>query len=572
VTDLPGIVHLQVINGNVQIVSSHLNDAPATLYVPVHSLIQVYIDNEIATGKVEVYPQSRIDVVYSEQHAVRNAKIQISPDRMSADLLIEYAPGIQIDIADTPPMKAVRLQITEKKVNPEPYQLQEIESVFRENGILYGVDWGNIQQFLDSGKSGSCICAAGKKPVQMVPERYELRVHDSTDPVFVGIVPLQPILTVHEGIIVAEHMLSIAGFPGIDVLGQAVLPEPVRTRLPRIGKGLQEREDGNVISIRKGRVISTQQMLDVANTLVFETSLSVVDGHVQFDGDVIVHGDINEGVEIVAGGQVFVTGFVSNATIVADEGVIVSGGVFKSRISAGSRLAVLNDFKQILLNLDEEFGQFVAAAEQLYDALGIRARIVGAGKLATTLLNDKFAHILRWPKLILEWKQESKSSLGNTWIRWIDQIAYEVSQTKLQTAREIYPWRALLQDIKDRIADIVSSEEVDVDIQVKNAQHSDMESSGRIIAVGQGFYQCILRAKYDVQAQGVPGVILGCEVKTGNRVLAREIGSQAESTTTIHVESVKGAVEASMIHPGTQLSVGHWHHKVAKEMRDAHWP
>jgi uncharacterized protein len=568
----PGFVQLRVVSSKVEVISNHLNDAPAKLYVPVHSLVQVCVDNQVTTGMVNIYPHTSIEVKFSEEQAVRNAEIQVSSDKMAAELLIDYSPHVRVEMKDSPGGRIVQLQFLEIKTHPKPFNIQEVESVCMNAGVVYGLNLDNIKHLLETGRSGSCICALGKKPVQLVPERYELRIHSSEDPIFVGIVPVRPILTVRNGVLVAEHRPEVRGMSGTNVLGQAVVPEPVRTRLPRIGRGLEENGNGNVHSLRKGRVISTLQMLDVANTLVFENSLSVVEGHVQFDGDVIVHGDVNEGVEIVSGGQVFVTGFVSNAAIVADAGVIVSGGVFQSKISAGARHRVLNDLKEHLQSLQKEFVQFVAAAEQLHDALGIRAHLVGAGKLATTLLQDKFVDFLRWPKLILDWKQEYQLSLDSIWTKWIDQLAYEISQTRLQTARETYPWRSLLQEIEYRITEIISEVNSDVDIQVKNAQHSDMESTGRIIAVGQGFYQCKLKAHGEVLAQGAPGVILGCEVNAGNHVCAREIGSQAESTTTIHVESIDGFVGASIIHAGTLLSVAHWNHKVVKEMRDAHWP
>ncbi len=568
----PGFVYLQVINQQINIISSHPNDAPGTLVVPVHPLVEIKLDNVPAKGRVEVYPNSHIEVIFNELKAERSVELAVSKDKMSVQLIARYTNGTKISLPYTEPTKMLTLRIREDTVSPELFQRSEIESLLQEKGIVFGIDWGEIQRFIESGVSGQCTCAIGKWPIETIPERYEILVEKAAEPTMIGIVKVQPILTVRANELVASHQQAMDGVPGMDVYGQLIPPASVKARLPRVGKGLEESQDGLVRSTRGGRVIVTPKLLDVANTLTIDNSLSVADGHVQFEGDIVIRGNVNESVEITAGGQVFVTGFVSQATIIADGGVIVSGGIFQSTITAGTRLTVLNELKQMLIGLQDEFSQFVLAAEQLHDALGIRATLFGAGKIAATLLQEKFTHILRWPRMVLDWKQANGAIVSGTWTNWLDQIAFELSQNKLLAARDIFAWKFLLKEIESTLGEIPGQEEIEVNVQVKNAQRSTVESSGRIICVGQGFYQCKLKAHRDIEAVGAPGVILGCEVTCGNHVTAREIGSQAESTTVVHIQSKEGQVKANCIHPGTLLTVGPWSHKVIKEMRDANWP
>ncbi len=570
--DQIGFVKLQIVDCALRIISENPNDASAELSVPVHPLVQAKLDGRIVTGKIEVNAASQIELNCCELPVTRKLSIEVSKDAMTAHVTIDYRTGSKAIVLDESPMRVIDLKIREEPIYPRPFLLSDVQSLLDEQGVVYGIDLESVNAFIQTGEPGSWICAIGRKPIPAVPEHYDVLVTSAGAPSFIGIVPIRPIVTVRENTLLMTHQPDVESIPGVNLFGQVVAAKPVATRLPRLGQGLLEDEEGSVYSTRAGRVIVTPRLLDVANTLVIEHSLSLSDGYIKFDGDVMIQGDVNEGVQITAGGQVFVSGFVSQASITADAGVVISGGVFQSTIRAGTRLGALNDLKQMCISMREEFAQFVQAAIQLQKALGARSQFIEAGKLASILLQEKFVELLRWSKLLLDWKVTFNASIDGLWITWIEHLAYELSQIRLQTVRDIFTWESLLQDLDAKLLDIPDETEMDVDIQVKNAQHADLESTGRMMSVGQGFYQCHLKAGKEISARGIPGVILGCEVMAGVHVVAREIGSQAESVTQIQVQSKEGQIEAGLIYPGTLLTIGHWHHKVVKEMRDAHWP
>lgn len=55
--------------------------------------------------------------------------------------------------------------------------------------------------------------------------------------------------------------------------------------------------------------------------------VNVTTGHINFEGSVIIDGDVNEGMKVVASGDITIGGFVESATIEAGGDVTISGGI-----------------------------------------------------------------------------------------------------------------------------------------------------------------------------------------------------------------------------------------------------
>lgn len=80
------------------------------------------------------------------------------------------------------------------------------------------------------------------------------------------------------------------------------------------------------ISEFDGKVDIDGNNLNVSKLLMLK-EVNAVTGNVEFAGNVMISGDVSDGVSIVAGGDVVVDGFVGNCQIVADGDVIIKKGV-----------------------------------------------------------------------------------------------------------------------------------------------------------------------------------------------------------------------------------------------------
>ncbi|MFW6093661.1 MAG: DUF342 domain-containing protein [Pseudomonadota bacterium] len=141
------------------------------------------------------------------------------------------------------------------------------------------------------------------------------------------------------------------GVPGGDVLGE---PVPARdgkdVPLPRDMPGVRpDAEDETLLVAEyRGHPVVIPGGIRVDKTLVMD-DVDLRTGNVDFDGSVLVKGDVTAGVEVAATGDVMVKGSVENASVHAGNDLLVArgitgsesanrGGARSARISAGGQV------------------------------------------------------------------------------------------------------------------------------------------------------------------------------------------------------------------------------------------
>lgn len=569
--EVRGTTALSIVDQQIVIQGDVGSAVPATIVIPNHAYLQVRVDGEPVTGHVEVYPQTRVEIEYKDEPPVRQAVVSVSTDGMEATLEITLKSGRRFFLPDREPTALLDLVIVEEEWPAQPYQLDEVQSLLADQKIVYNVQMDAIQALLATRQSGCCVCAIGKPVTEGVPEHYEMLVKEPAETRIIGVIPLRPILTVRAGTALARRVPAVQGVSGIDVFGNARHPAQLRSQLPRLGKGVVAQDDV-LYAARGGRVVQLPRLLDVAEEFEIDGSLSAVDGHVEFDGDVLIRGDVNEGVQIVAGGQVVVAGSVQGAMISGEAGIIISGSAFQAHLCAGTRIRSLRELADLLRQLIDDLDAFQRAVQQLNQALSHRSAKVDLGRVTAALLTDKFAHVPTWRPRLYEWVNMHHSVIGAAWREWIEQLADNFQLERMQAVTDVKEWLALKQRITAKFDAIPDEAEQDVDLQVKGAQNTKLECTGNVIVTGQGLYQCQIQAGNTVRALGVPGALTSCDITAGRSVEAREIGSPAETEIRITITSSEGYVKAGLIHAGASLSIGAFHHRVMREMRDCTWP
>lgn len=563
---------IQVEHNQIRVLAEP-QDLPPTLIVARHPSLHVLVDGVEVVGRVQVHAFQEIQVSVIDVEPYREIRIQVSPDTLHATLEIEYQKGQHFRLGDSPPTAVCLLHVIQEAVLPQPYTRSDVRQLLAEQRIVEGVDWEAIDSLLASGESGSCVCASGTPPVDGLPERVTILVQPVHEPLY-GIVPVRPILSVQKGVSVAKRLPEESGEAGVSVYGTAIPPYTPPAKLPRIGDGLAENDEGFFISVRGGRVIHRPDLLDVAPTLEFNESLTAKQGHVQFDGDVLVRGNVEQGVEIAASGQVFVQGIVSRAKIVGDAGIFVSGGVFQSELYAGLRYHCLQELYHVLQDFLQEWKIFQSDVERLQEAVKTRGSEISHARIVGSLLADKYREILVWPTRFQEFIESHPTLDLGPWLGRLRQAGEWMRQAYLESTT-IQRWVLHRTEVEKWLS-VIENWEVSAElaaIQCAYAQSSDLRAAGDVDITHQGVYQCRVRAGGTVKALGKPGVILGSNIEAGLAVFAKIIGSHAESITRIHLRQEDGCqVSADLVYPGTIFIVDDFPHHVQHEWRQCVWP
>ncbi|HKL74710.1 MAG TPA: FapA family protein, partial [Halanaerobiales bacterium] len=135
---------------------------------------------------------------------------------------------------------------------------------------------------------------------------------------------------------------SKKGKPGHKVTGEEIPPrEPNTVDLPS-GKNVKE-EDGKLVSEIEGQVVKDGKRVNVLPVHEVKGNVDMDTGNIDFVGNVVVKGDVNEGFKIKAGGNVEINGRVSAAQIESEGKVIIKKGFVgkeKGRIDAKGNVEI----------------------------------------------------------------------------------------------------------------------------------------------------------------------------------------------------------------------------------------
>ncbi len=127
---------------------------------------------------------------------------------------------------------------------------------------------------------------------------------------------------------------GIPGKPGIDVFGKPIAPPPIKRPKLTIGKNVQEK--GAVLENRplieyfatcNGAVFSTENSLTVSQELQIDSNVGLGTGNINYDGNVLVKGDVEAATSIQTQGNLMVKGNVETSDLVIGRDLEVSGGI-----------------------------------------------------------------------------------------------------------------------------------------------------------------------------------------------------------------------------------------------------
>lgn len=156
---------------------------------------------------------------------------------------------------------------------------------------------------------------------------------------------------VKEGEKLASLFEGIPGKAGIDVFGKPIAPPPIKRPKLTVGKNVQERQtivDGKPLrdyhATTNGAVFSTDSSVTVSQELQIDSNVGIGTGNVNYDGNVLVKGDIESGASVVTNGSLIVKGNIESSDLTVARDLEASGGIKgdgKNVIKVGGHLNVV---------------------------------------------------------------------------------------------------------------------------------------------------------------------------------------------------------------------------------------
>ncbi len=271
---------------------------------------------------------------------------------------------------------------------PEPeveYRKQDLIDYLNQKGVVEGLHQSNLSAIIKKKVYNREILVAKGREIQdgkdgyfeylFTPEEYgvpKIREDGSVD--YTNMSALQ---NVKAGDKVAVYHPAIQSIDGCTVLGNIMQGKLYHDLPPMRGKGIR-REDEDYYAQSDGKIEVKDGKIDIQNVHEISGDVDMIIGKVEFFGDIIIYGNVEEGVTIRAGRNIEIHGSTSLANLYAGGDIILSRGIQggnKAKVSA--RGSVFADFIE---HTSIDAGGSVQANIIMNSNINARDKVIATGK------------------------------------------------------------------------------------------------------------------------------------------------------------------------------------------------
>ena len=126
----------------------------------------------------------------------------------------------------------------------------------------------------------------------------------------------------------AKKIPLTEGIKGFTVTGTPLTPtagDDIELK-PGEGSRLSAKNEGILVSEKVGMPRFTENSVEVDDVYTIK-NVNVASGNITFEGSVIIEGDVNEGMKVIASGDITIGGFVESALLDSGGDITISGGI-----------------------------------------------------------------------------------------------------------------------------------------------------------------------------------------------------------------------------------------------------
>lgn len=214
--------------------------------------------------------------------------------------------------------------------------LKDFRNLIEQQGVTSGIIESNLEILL----KGRIYCtdvliAKATMPVQGKDASitYHFNVDKTCKPAMsedgsVDFHKLDMIENVSEGQLLATLTPADFGVPGVDVTGVPIKPRKVENRILKHGKNIHLSEDKlEMYSEVSGNVTLVNDTVFVSNLYEVPADVGASTGDIEYDGSILVKGNVLTGYTLKASGDITVNGVVEGASLTAGGKIVLKRGV-----------------------------------------------------------------------------------------------------------------------------------------------------------------------------------------------------------------------------------------------------
>ncbi|KLU60411.1 hypothetical protein CEB3_c32620 [Peptococcaceae bacterium CEB3] len=436
----------------------------------------------------------------------------------------------------------------------EYWDKEHLAEDLRELKIVYGIREEAWSEILTAADGEEVVAAKAKAPVPgrpprlaELPDRNQVMAEerDRID-FFASKIELVP-----EGAVLARKIQGVPGEPGTNIFGRIIPAEVWKDFQFRLKQNVRLSEDGlEVLATCPGRPVKFDNYAyGVDNVYVLNQDVDLESGSIEFPGDVVINGSVQDGLRVVAKGRVEISGGVSHAEIWAEKGLSVKRPVYGGRIIVGEKYVFHSGLLRRLQELQGDLRESLRQTAELVAAAG--AARLKSGQSLKLILERNFAKL---PKKMAE---TESYLLGHK-----DELVTKEFMDSIHTGKRFLtglgpldpqsvPALVKVEEVLARIAAGMALEVPEhLKCSVEYIQGTTVACGGDFFCT-KGAYNAQLQVDGDIEMQGV---CRGGRVLAGGNVFIRELGGSEVSSTLVQIKGTK-RLRVDYCHPNVLVTV-----------------
>jgi uncharacterized protein (DUF342 family) len=229
--------------------------------------------------------------------------------------------------------------------------LAEALQTIKEAGIVTGINITAVKDAIENRLLTEILFAKGAPPTHGADTELRI-IHEITDLhrlYLSGLVEdehgrvdfhrVKSVNSVENGDLVGEKIPAVPGSDGYDLRGQVISGIRGHDKEIKLGKNVVWDDEGlKVYATAGGKPMMIKKCLHVLPIHEVEGNINFHTGNLNFGGNIVVRGDVENGFKVEAEGEIVILGGVEGADIKSGGKLSIQGGVFgmdKSKIECG---------------------------------------------------------------------------------------------------------------------------------------------------------------------------------------------------------------------------------------------
>ncbi len=235
------------------------------------------------------------------------------------------------------------LTIEPHKKKGKPANEDQVMELLKDQGITYGVDTKKIAESIERAVKGNkvsnVIVAQGKNYKAKIPDKYiylfeqKMKHGEIKEDGRIDYKEMNQIPSVEKGEDIISFKEGVPGENGIDITGKVIEPPEIKSINIKPGTNVILDEERKVFVAQKpGKVkIDSNNVVSVVMELIVDGNYDMRYGNLDYDGILIVNGNIEEGYDIKVKGDILVKGSVYASNVFSESDIIVEKGIITKK-------------------------------------------------------------------------------------------------------------------------------------------------------------------------------------------------------------------------------------------------